>query len=67
MSFFKKLWLNLKPIKNLTFIISSSFFSAITIIFSFISWDDIGIINTWIKLGILLAIIIFSLFTALLF
>lgn len=61
MSFFKKLWLNLKPIKNLTFVIASSIFSAITIIFSFISWDDIGITNTWIKIGILLVIIILSL------
>lgn len=64
MNLFKKIWLNFKPILKLTFIICSSALSVITILLSFLSWDDMKITKPGDRIGILLGIIALSFVTS---
>lgn len=60
MEFFQKVKLNIVPIFRQTVLISGTVFSILTIFLSFLSWEDMKIKNTWIKVSILIGIIIIS-------
>ena len=53
MEFLKKIKLNIIPIFKQTILLSGSIFSALTIVLSFITWEDMKIENIWIKIFIL--------------
>jgi len=60
MEFLKKIKLNIIPIFKQTILLSGSIFSALTIVLSFITWEDMKIENIWIKIFILFGIILSS-------
>lgn len=60
MEFFKKIKLNIVPIFKQTVLISGTVFSFLTILLSFLSWEDMKIKNIGIKVSILIGIIIIS-------
>ena len=67
MEFFKKIKLNIIPIIKQTILLSGSIFSVLTIVLSFITWEDMKIENVWIKIGILFGIILGSFLISLFF
>lgn len=67
MEFFKKIKLNIIPIIKQTILLSGSIFSVLTIVLSFIKWEDMKIENIWIKICILFGIILGSFLISLFF
>ena len=67
MEFFKKLKLNIIPIFKQTILLSGSIFSVLTIVLSFITWEDMKIENIWTKIFILFGIILGSFLISLVF
>jgi len=67
MEFFKKIKLNIIPIFKQTILLSGSIFSVLTIVLSFITWEDMKIENIWIKICILFGIILGSFLISLTF
>jgi len=67
MEFFKKIKLNIIPIIKQTILLSGSIFSVLTIVLSFITWEDMKIENIWIKICILFGIILGSFLISLFF
>ncbi len=67
MEFLKKIKLNIIPIFKQTILLSGSIFSALTIVLSFITWEDMKIENIWIKIFILFGIILSSFLISLVF
>lgn len=67
MEFLKKIKLNIIPIIKQTILLSGSIFSVLTIVLSFITWEDMKIENIWIKICILFGIILISFLVSLFF
>lgn len=67
MEFFKKIKLNIIPIFKQTILLSGSIFSVLTIVLSFITWEDMKIENIWTKIFILFGIILGSFLISLVF
>ncbi len=57
----KKLFLiNIKPIRRFSFRIASALFTIIATILMFISWNELRILNVWLKILILISVCLFS-------
>ena len=67
MEFLKKIKLNIIPIIKKTILLSGFIFSVLTIVLSFITWEDMKIENIWIKICILFGIILGSFLISLFF
>ena len=60
MSLFNKFKINILPIIKLALKILGVIFSVLTIVLSFVSWDDMGISKIYIKLIILFSVVVLS-------
>lgn len=67
MELLKKIKLNIIPIFKQTIVLSGSIFSVLTIVLSFITWEDVKIENIWIKICILFGIVLGSFLISLAF